>query len=80
MLRIYQSNASRDAKGYFDNELSKGDYYTEVQQTVGMWGGKASGKLGLFGEVDKIGFHALCDNIHPITGRRLTCRTCPAPL
>src|SRR5476651_1799400 len=74
MLRIYQSSVSRDAKGYFDNELSKGDYYTEYQQVAGRWGGKAASMLGLLGDVDKDGFHALCDNLHPVTKKRLTQR------
>ena len=74
MLRIYLSNVSQAAKDYFDNELNKGDYYTEYQQVAGRWGGKAAVMLSLVGDVDKDGFHALCDNLHPVTKKKLNVR------
>jgi conjugative relaxase-like TrwC/TraI family protein len=74
MLRIIQSGSAADAKGYFNAELSKGDYYTENQQIAGLWGGKGAAILGLKGEVDKRSFHALCDNLDPRSGKQLTVR------
>ena len=42
---------------------------------VGNWGGKGAERLGLRGTVGKREFDALCENLHPTTGERLTART-----
>lgn len=79
MLRITPCGSAERAKDYFREALSRGEYYTEAkslgQEIVGRWGGEAAAKLGLAGEVSKDAFDALCDNLSPVTGERLTVRT-----
>ncbi|MFO0849832.1 MAG: MobF family relaxase [Gemmataceae bacterium] len=71
MLRITQQQSATAAKRYY----STADYYTEGQELVGRWGGRAAEQLGLAGEVGQVAFEHLCDNLHPDTGRPLTART-----
>lgn len=71
MLRVI---ASRNAKEYFAQSLSKEDYYTEGQEIRGEWQGAGGKKLGLSGSVDKSAFNALCENKRPGTDERLTQR------
>lgn len=71
MIRITQQNCARDAKRYY----AVADYYSEGQEIIGAWGGKAASMLGLSGMVDKFSFERLCDNLHPTTGKPLTVRT-----
>lgn len=71
MLRVI---ASRNAKEYFKESLSKEDYYTEGQEIRGEWHGIAAEKLGLSGSVNTETFEALCDNKKPGTDERLTQR------
>jgi len=63
-----------DAKKYFREHLSVGDYYTEGQHVPGHWHGKGAGDLGLSGVTSMDEFVRLCDNLHPQTGERLTLR------
>jgi conjugative relaxase-like TrwC/TraI family protein len=72
MLRVI---ASRNAKEYFKESLSKEDYYTEGQEVRGEWHGIAAEKLGLSGAVEQSAFDALCENKKPGTDGRLTQRT-----
>jgi conjugative relaxase-like TrwC/TraI family protein len=71
MLRIHTVRVASEAKHYYQTS----DYYADGVETVGTWGGKLSGLLGLRGTVDRAGFERLCDNLHPGTGDRLTLRT-----
>ena len=48
MLRVTQQDNAAAAKSYY----SKADYYTDGQEIVGRWGGRAAGRLGLAGVVD----------------------------
>lgn len=75
MLRMIQSNSAAAAKSYYAEGLSREDYYSEGQEIVGAWGGQLAASFGLSGQVDKAGFDALCDNVNPATGERLTART-----
>ena len=63
-----------DAKRYFREHLSVGEYYTEGQQVRGQWYGKGAADLGLSGVTNVEQFERLCDNLHPQTGQRLTLR------
>lgn len=74
MLRIHAGTDAEGAKAYFDKGLSREDYYTEGREVAGVWHGLGARLLGLEGEVDRDRFHALCENIHPVTGERLTAR------
>lgn len=71
MIRVTQQNCARDAKRYY----AVADYYSEGQELIGCWGGKAASMLGLEGVVDKLSFERLCDNLHPTTAKPLTVRT-----
>lgn len=71
MIRITQQNSARAAKSYY----TTADYYTEGQELIGSWGGKAASRLGLEGMVDKFSFERLCENLHPTAGTALTART-----
>jgi conjugative relaxase-like TrwC/TraI family protein len=71
MLRITQQNSGAAAKKYY----ATADYYSEGQEIIGSWGGKAASRLGLEGTVDKFSFERLCDNLDPRTGKPLTVRT-----
>lgn len=66
--------ASRNAKEYFAQSLSKEDYYSEGQEVCGEWHGIAAERLGLVGPVNQVAFDALCENRKPGTDERLTQR------
>jgi conjugative relaxase-like TrwC/TraI family protein len=63
-----------NAKEYFEEHLCVGDYYQEGERVAGEWFGTGAERLGLAGKVTAKGFTALCDNLHPETGKRLTQR------
>jgi conjugative relaxase-like TrwC/TraI family protein len=63
-----------DAKKYFREHLSVGEYYSQGQQATGQWIGEGAEKLGLSGVTTEEQFARLCDNLHPQTGQRLTLR------
>lgn len=64
----------KNAKEYFREHLSTGDYYEQGQTTRGTWFGEGCARLGLSGEVETSDFLALCENQHPQTGELLTQR------
>jgi conjugative relaxase-like TrwC/TraI family protein len=66
--------ASRNAREYFAQSLSKEDYYTEGQEIRGEWRGIGAERLGLSGPVNQAAFDALCKNRKPGTDERLTQR------
>jgi conjugative relaxase-like TrwC/TraI family protein len=71
MIRVNQCKNKKAAKGYY----TQGDYYaSDRQELPGCWGGKAAERLSLSGLVDKRAFDRLCENLHPITGEKLTAR------
>jgi len=63
-----------NAKRYFSEHLSVGDYYQEGQKTWGQWFGLGAETLGLAGQVKANDFLGLCDNRYPQTGQALTQR------
>ena len=64
----------KNAKGYFEEHLSVGDYYAENERMRGEWIGKGAALLGLAGGVTREEFLALCDNQNPRSGKLLTRR------
>lgn len=76
MIRMFQSQTVAQAKTYFNEALSKADYYINEQEMNGRFRGKLAKRLGLENEiVERDVFHNLCDNINPKTGENLTPRT-----
>src|SRR5258708_36003847 len=63
-----------NAREYFREHLSTGDYYAEGQKVTGEWFGQGAKKLGLMGRVREADFLALCEGLNPVTGERLTAR------
>jgi conjugative relaxase-like TrwC/TraI family protein len=70
MLRITQNRHASGAKSYY----STADYYSEGQELTGRWRGEGARRLGLSGDVLRSQWDALCDNLHPETGEKLTPR------
>src|SRR5476651_2548463 len=75
MLRVVAHKSAAAARKYYSEGLHKEDYYSEKQEVVGKWHGKAAQLLGLDGEITPEAFAALVENRHPGTGQRLTART-----
>jgi conjugative relaxase-like TrwC/TraI family protein len=63
-----------NAREYFEEHLSVGDYYDEGQRVAGEWVGVGVARLGLSGKVRADDFLRLCENQHPGTGEKLTQR------
>ncbi len=74
MLRITQSNSASGAVKYFDEGLSKADYYQDKEFTIGKWNGKGRKILRLDEKVNRHDFASLAYNKHPETGEQLTPR------
>ncbi len=74
---------SGQAKSYYTQALacedgvSREGYYSEGQESVGVWGGRGAARLGLSGVVEQRQFDDLCDNKNPNSpsGEHLTPRT-----
>ncbi|MDT4967821.1 MAG: hypothetical protein QOJ64_2558 [Acidobacteriota bacterium] len=64
----------KNAKGYFEEHLSVGDYYAENHSVTGEWTGLGAAILGLNGGVTRDAFIALCENEHPVSRELLTLR------
>jgi len=75
MLRVVSHKSAAAASKYYSEGLGREDYYSEKQEVVGKWHGKAAELLGLEGDVTQEAFTALVENRHPGTGERLTART-----
>ena len=81
MLRIIMSKSAGGAKKYYsesyynEGQSKELDYYSEKDQIIGKWGGRAAEKLGLCDGISKSDFAALCDNQRPDNGKTLTGRT-----
>ena len=75
MLRVVAHTSAAAARKYYAEGLKREDYYSEKQEVVGKWHGKAATLLGLSGDVDRDQFAALVENQNPLTGEKLTPRT-----
>jgi conjugative relaxase-like TrwC/TraI family protein len=71
MLRIIQNSHGAGAKSYYSTSA---EYYSEGQELAGQFRGKGAKLLGLGREVDQASWDALCDNLNPTTGEKLTPR------
>jgi len=72
---MIQMRSADQAEKYFDQELSQSDYYVSDQELKGTILGKVANRLGIEGEATRPVFHALCQNLNPLTGKNLTART-----
>lgn len=70
MLRITPCTSLAHARSYF----ATADYYSEGAELAGIWGGRGAERLGLKDYVTKDAWNALCENLDPNTGERLTVR------
>lgn len=75
MIRMVASLSSGQAKSYFNDSLLRSDYYLNDQEITGSFHGKIAERLGLSCKITHDAFHALCDNLNPLTGDPLTLRT-----
>lgn len=76
MLFINHRTNAQEAKDYFTRHMERSDYYLrDAEEMPGQWHGMGAELLGLSGTVDKERYFALCDNINPATGERLTAHT-----
>lgn len=75
MLRVVAHKSAAAARQYYAEGLKREDYYSEGQEVVGKWYGRAAERLGLSGGVTPEAFAALVENRNPMTGERLTPRT-----
>ena len=82
MLLIWDVTSAADAKSYYaacfgsEGVPDRQGYYSEGQESPGLYGGKLGERLGLAGQVvDKASFDRLCDNLHPFADESLTPRT-----
>ncbi|HEV2327449.1 MAG TPA: MobF family relaxase [Verrucomicrobiae bacterium] len=66
-----------DAEKYFDEHLAQNDYYAAGEIRPGQWMGTGAERLGLKENVTREQFCALCENLNPETGERLTQRKLP---
>jgi len=64
-----------DARKYFDEHLAQNDYYAAGEIRPGQWIGVGTERLRLKDNVTREQFHALCENLNPETGERLTQRS-----
>jgi conjugative relaxase-like TrwC/TraI family protein len=60
-----------NARQYFREHLSVGDYYSQGAKVAGEWFGQGAEKLGLRGTVNEVAFLALCEGMNPATGQKL---------
>jgi len=73
---MIQMRSAERAEEYFDQELSQSDYYVNDQEALkGFITGRIAKRLGIEGEATREAFNALCNNLHPLTGKNLTPRT-----
>jgi conjugative relaxase-like TrwC/TraI family protein len=63
-----------NAREYFREHLSVGDYYAQGMKVAGDWLGLGAAKLGLEGTVNEAAFLALCEGKNPATGQKLGLR------
>ena len=65
MLTKSVSYSAKGAIAYFDDGLSRQDYYSEKGEVLGKWHGLAAEKLGLKGDINREDFASLAKNRLP---------------
>lgn len=73
MLTSKTQYSLSNAKTYFSEHLSVGDYYAG-ERHAGRWFGAGAMNLGLTGDVGEAEFLKLCDNLNPVDDGLLTQR------
>ncbi|WP_223834374.1 MobF family relaxase [Spirosoma profusum] len=71
---MIQNTSSSQAKKYFSDSLNGADYYLNDQEYPGYFHGRVAVRLSIEGLTAQKAFHALCDNLNPLTGKSLTPR------
>ena len=72
----HRTNAQVKPRTISRSHMERSDYYmSDAQEMPGQWHGLGAELLDLKGTVDKERYFALCDNINPATGERLTPHT-----
>jgi conjugative relaxase-like TrwC/TraI family protein len=71
MLTTHTCRSSDAVKAYYKHR----DYYVDGREEDGVWGGRTAARLGLQGRVGWEEFSRLADNLHPLSGERLTARS-----
>ncbi len=63
-------------KKYYTEHLARSEYYSEANRVDVRWFGNGCHRLGLEPgtDVSQEAFERLCDNLHPVTGSKLTAR------
>lgn len=74
MLRIIANTSPEGASKYYDEGLSRSDYYAQKNEVIGKWNGKGAQKLQLGEDINKEQFDSLCYNKNPNTNEQLTAR------
>lgn len=75
MIFINHVTGASQAKDYYSQHISPGDYYgKDSAEMKGQWHGRGAQMLGLSGEVNQADFFSLCDNTNPVTKEQLTPR------
>ena len=74
MLTISISTSPEQAISYHTQDQARENYYSNVQEMPGRWGGKGAERLGLHGNSTTADFERLCYNLHPETGEQLSPR------
>ena len=76
MVTIKAQTSPRNAARYFDEHLSRDDYFSEKQQTTGRWFGRGCESLGVESEsvVEQEPFVALSKGLRPDDHSKLTQR------
>jgi conjugative relaxase-like TrwC/TraI family protein len=76
MVTIKAQSSPRNAARYFNEHLSRDDYYTDKERTTGRWFGRGCQELGIQTEAptQKEDFVALCKGLRPDDHSKLTQR------
>ena len=65
LITIKEQKNAASASAYFDEHLSRDDYYTKDDPSHGKWFGKLAPEFGLSGAVEKQSFDHLASGFNP---------------